>query len=236
MALIINGNEVPYVEVAYADVFYSAPSRITSRELISGGTVVTNSVIGEDTVPVNLIISRRASDNPTWQQVMEDIHKALLFDEEVKVVVEEHSDRFWRGRVVSFEITEIHEYVAKGVVNIFLPKSWRYGDEKSFNTDGFLLNEGISTASWWVTSDFTSSDTMYELKFNDGSDGRIKLNYSFSDGDKLIIDFNDKTIKVNGSRIDDALDIQSMWKELPKGSVDIKASNESTLFYEEKFR
>ena len=91
---------------------------------------------------------------------------------------------------------------------------------------------GHESTVWKSKTVFKSSQNQFVLE----SDvGKIILNFNFIAGDVLEIDYEKRDVFLNGKDLATAIDIKTEWFELPVGEVQLRASHETELTYNERY-
>ncbi len=241
--MLVDGNKVPYVEVAYE--FARNPSSMTYSDIdVSSGAKLLRKRLGAVEIPIPVVYSRRGTD-ASWDAIIEHLGEILYTRNTLDISFSHGDGKFYRAHVISIEITEIHEYVAKGIIVIYSESPFRLKDEESVVVDG-EANEiiyGQTSVPYRTKSIFTETATTYEFKFyRAGQDtslrniNAIKINYQFTVGDKLVIDFSRRAVLLNDNDITNSLVIlQSNFMELPVGEVVFEATEETEVFYNERY-
>lgn len=91
---------------------------------------------------------------------------------------------------------------------------------------------GQESTPWSSTTTFTAATDQYILE---SKIGKIILNYDFIQHDVLEIDYNTRSIKLNGDNMDVGLSLESEWFELEPGYMTLKASHETEMAYTERY-
>lgn len=92
--------------------------------------------------------------------------------------------------------------------------------------------EGQVSTPWVATVNFTESASNYKLEF---VNNKIILNYEFVSGDQLKINYETRSINLNGNNIDVGLSLNSSWQELTPGYAEVVSSQLTTIRYNERF-
>src|SRR5690625_8038226 len=107
--MIINGNKVPYVEVAYE--FARNPSRYSYdfRQRRLGGASIDNKRIEPLELSIPVIYSRRDTEK-TWDEIKEELAEFLYNAGESKISFSLGVDKYYKAHLITVEIAEEHEF------------------------------------------------------------------------------------------------------------------------------
>src|SRR5690625_807719 len=232
--MIINGNKVPYVEVAYE--FARNPSRYSYdfRQRRLGGASIDNKRIEPLELSIPVIYSRRDTEK-TWDEIKEELAEFLYNAGESKISFSLGDDKYYKAQVMSVEIAEEHEYAARGNILIVGSDSYRRGDVVTLNltpTKQTFTIKGQAETPWRSKTTFTEPANQFTLESN--SWGLI-INSNFIVGDTLEIDYKTRDILLNGENIDVGLSLDSEWFILDAGTMELSASHPTDLTYTERY-
>lgn len=194
----------------------------------------------ERVVEVPVLIKHRGFSH--YQKLKEDIAEWLVHEEEKELIFKDDDDRCYFAKVD--EITEGDEYQNMAFATITFICHSKYSLERNILIDTTITENinGHESTSWKTKTKFTANQSGYELQFNspDKSDLRdickIKLNYEFIRGDVLEVDYSKRKITVNGvDRSNILVILQSNYTELPVGDVEFSVSEETELYYHERY-
>lgn len=121
----------------------------------------------------------------------------------------------------------------------------KYAYDKTINvtsTPTEHVVEGHKSTTWRTVTTIAVKTSHFELQFNEVGKtalrdiNKLRLNYSFVSGDVLEIDYRKRRATVNGNDITNSISmLQSNFKELPISKVEVKASQNTKLIYNERF-
>lgn len=230
--MIFNGIEKDYIHVR-RELFRppTPPIEFNVFEKAKGGERVRRKRYGGMELPVPVVIksSERIED------LKEDLSTWLVHDEPKKLVFKDKPDRYYLAFYKNMELNEYHK-MAKGTITFYLPEGYRFGPTNTleikteFNT--YVIKGQVETP-WKSKTIFKDSASRYVLEIGNG--GEIILNYNFTSGDVLEIDFEKRDVFLNGKDLATAIDIKTEWFELPVGEVQLRASHETELTYTERY-
>lgn len=241
--MLVDGNKIPYVEVAYE--FARNPTRVSYTDIeLSSGSKLLRKHFDSVEIPIPVVYSRRGSD-ASWDAIIEHLG-GLLYTRNTLDISFSHGDgKFYRAHVISVEITEIHEYAAKGNIVIYSESPFRLKEEESIVVDESLseIIYGQTSVPYRTQTVFTETATSYEFRFYRAGQNTslrninaININYQFTVGDTLVIDFSRRAILLNDNDITNSLIIlQTNFMELPIGEVIFESSMETEVFYNERY-
>lgn len=230
--MIFNGIEKDYIRVL-RELFRppTPPIEFNVFEKVKGGERVRRKRYGglELQVPVVIKSPERIED------LKEDLTTWLVHDEPKKLVFKDKPDRYYLAFYKNMELNEYYK-MAIGTITFYLPEGYRFGSTNTlkikteFNT--YVIKGQIKTP-WKSKTVFKDSASRYVLEIDNG--GKIILNYNFTSGDVLEIDYEKRDVFLNGKDLATAIDIKTEWFELPVGEVQLRASHETELTYIERY-
>lgn len=91
---------------------------------------------------------------------------------------------------------------------------------------------GQTETPWQSKTVFNASTSQYKLS---SKTGELTLNFDFVKGDVLRINYETRSITLNGVNIDVGLSLNSEWFELEPGYMTLSASHETEIYYTERF-
>lgn len=175
--------------------------------------------------------------------VKQDLAVWLYHKKPKELIFKQIPDRLYFAEYESMNLNEKGDF-ATGVINFYLKDAFRYSLEKeiTFSTKTTKMILGNLPTHWRAETTFTASQTGYELQFNSLGKTVLKdickivIPREFVLGDKLVIDYKTRRILLNGENVTESLSIlQSNFKELPQGNVELFAKRETKIFYNEKY-
>ncbi|WP_430482821.1 distal tail protein Dit [Rossellomorea marisflavi] len=92
---------------------------------------------------------------------------------------------------------------------------------------------GQEETVWKSKSTLTRSMSKYTLE--NGLGGIIELNYNFTQGDVIEVDYEKRRVTRNGQPFAVALSLSSKWFPLTPGTMPLKASDPTTVTYYERY-
>lgn len=233
----VNGERLPYVEVS-AD-FSRSPAGYSyeTKSKPRGGSKVRGKRLDSEEITVPIVISRRGNEDKAWDDIIKELTDVLYVDGPVEVSFPyRDNDLYYLGEVMALEISEEHEYIAKGEIDLFCEDQVLFGEQHtlSVGTDEEYYDiKGQMNVPWTMEVVFDESSS--EFKFNGPDEQILALNYGFEDEDLLRIDFLERRVRVNGSEIPNSVDIRSEWFRIPNGDVQLSASHKAEITYRERY-
>lgn len=233
-SLSFNGIRKPYLLVTGRKRSYWAPRNLVLTQNRKIGArlrkIKTGARIEEVHVEISTIegldIRKTAEDLAGW--LLTEFEKELIFDDE--------SDRTYHAVVEGgFDAEEIVT-VGYGVIRFVCPDPHKFGPTNTLNLTTSLNTfeiKGQTETPWSSETLFSAPASKYELEFDSG--GKIILNYNFITGDLLEVDYEFRSIKLNGKNLAVSLSLESVWKPLDVGFMQIKSSHPTTLKYNERY-
>ncbi len=196
--------------------------------------------LGTRILPVSLHLEY--SNFSEFERLKEDMGQWLIHEEPKKLRFTDDPDRFyWAALTGNMEYDNALPTSADVVVNFMC--GYKYSDDREIVAEGNHIIYGHKSTTWKTQTIFTEAATSYEFKFyRAGHDTSlrninvIKINYQFTVGDTLVIDFSRRAVLLNDNDITNSLVIlQSNFMELPVGEVIFEASEETEVFYNERY-
>ncbi|GEM02938.1 putative phage tail component, N-terminal domain-containing protein [Halolactibacillus halophilus] len=92
---------------------------------------------------------------------------------------------------------------------------------------------GQEKTPWIVEVTFTQNTSSFELTTNQGL--YVLLGYQFIAGDNLVIKYDGREVLLNGHDLRSAVRLKTNYELLQPGTIDISASHDCTLTYDERF-
>lgn len=176
-----------------------------------------------------------------FRTLTEDIAGWLVQDEPKKLIFKDEPDRMYFALVNDTMNEEFLYNIGTESLITFIC-GYKYSLEKELEATGTHNIKGHKSTFWRTRTEFTSKASQYTLQFNapDKSDlrdiNKIVINFNFTVGDILEIDFLKRQIKINDVDISNTLSIiSSNYMELPIGDVEFSATEETNIFYNERY-
>lgn len=237
--MLVNGAKLPYTEVAYEFARNPSGYVYSISPKYGWGVRLRNRRLESEIIPIPVVFSRRGHENMSWDDIIEELTSILYRDEDVSISFS-HGDteKYYSARVTSIFISEEHEYVAKGVIEIMCEDQCMFGEDRRISVDTeFNSNiiRGQLSPVWYSTTRFSEGMKQFTLEISSGTN--IVLNYDFIEGDVLDIDAKRRSVFVNGSNIDVSISLETEWDkgEIPVGNVQLKASHPTEIVYTERY-
>lgn len=178
-----------------------------------------------------------------FRELTEDIAGWLVHDEPKVLTFKDEPDRLYYA-IVDDTMNEdfLYNIGTESVINFIC--GYKYSQERTITVDTETTGnvDGHTSTSWQTKTIFTEAQSDYELKFNapGKSDLRditkIKVNHDFVIGDELEVVFDKRKVLLNNRDITNSLVIlESNFKELPVGEVEIEASVSTSILYHERY-
>ena len=233
LSLSFRGVRKPYLTVLSRKRRYWAPRQILLQEKIRVGSRIKRVKRG---VRIEEVTVEIASDSANdLRGTSEDLANWLLTDSVEELIFDDEKNRKYMAIVDgSFEPDEIvsHGY---GVVKFLVPESAKRGASKSLNLSTTSANHtitGQTETPWTVEVTFTESANRFELW---AGDIYLQLNYSFIEGDKLVIEYTGRKVTLNGNDLRKAVSMSCHFEEMKPGIVSVRASHTAVLKYDERY-
>lgn len=184
-------------------------------------------------------VSIQSDDNVEF--IKQDLAEWLYHEEPKELIFEQVPDRIYFAEYDGADFVERGRF-ARGYINFWLRDAHRYSPEKSLQSNGTHIIQGHESTFWRTRTEFTSNVTGYELAFTPAGKSELKdinkivLNGDFRSGDILEIDYRKRKVTLNGNDISNQLVImQSNYKELDIGNVEVSSSVPTTVYYHERY-
>ncbi|MEK3887447.1 distal tail protein Dit [Bacillus sp. FSL K6-3431] len=181
-------------------------------------------------VPVNVYPGLKTLD------VMKvELNEWLFQEGDKKLVFNFFPDYYYLARLSGIEWQDYSDRVMKGIITFICQDPFRFGTYKTLNiitTDQTFIIGGQESTSWTSYTRFTVPQSSYTLESNVG---KIILKYDFIAGDVLKIDYRTRDVFLNGKDLAVSVQLETVWFELPVGSVQLKASHATEMKYSERF-
>ncbi len=175
-----------------------------------------------------------------YERLKEDISLWLKHDEAKPLTFKDDSERVYFAITESINEVDIYPRGAEATITFHCES--KYSLEKSIQSGGTHIIQGHESTFWRTHTEFTSNVTGYELAFTPVGKSELKdinkivLNGDFRSGDILEIDYRKRRVTLNNKDISNQLVIvQSNYKELDIGSVEISSSVPTTVYYHERY-
>lgn len=176
------------------------------------------------------------------QRKKEDMAKWLIHDEGKFLEFKDEPDRLYLAEIESEMRLEEFPYWAEGEIDFVCKEKYSLERKITINTTETEDILGHKSTQWKTKTTFASDQVGYDFKFNAPGKtelrdiNKIKLNYSFKKNDVLEIDYSKRRVLVNGKDVTNTLVIiQSNFMELPIGQVEFESSNDTEVFYHERY-
>lgn len=234
--MIVDGIELPYVEVERS--FAQSPPSFDyeARALSQGGARLRYKRLNplEFTIPVTY--SRRGHESKTWDDVRTEVAERLYNGVNPKMIAFKHGDgKYYIAEVVDLNIADEYEYVAKGSITIFSGYPCRFGSGGKLEIGAIERTheiKGQTSTPWRSKTIFTAPASSYTIE---SSTGKLVLNFDFVIGDVLEIDYESRSITLNGVNIDVGLSLASVWFILDVGYMTMSATHKTEMTYTERY-
>lgn len=92
---------------------------------------------------------------------------------------------------------------------------------------------GQTETPWNSRTRFSVPQSSFTIETNKGC--KIILTYDFIAGDVLEIDYDKRDVRLNGKNLAVSIALETVWKELEPGQVQIKASHPTELVFSERY-
>ncbi|QBP06949.1 distal tail protein [Virgibacillus phage Mimir87] len=168
------------------------------------------------------------------EEIKEDFSGWLFHYEDKRLMFKDNPNRYYMARLEEIDLDD-HDRYADGDIKFICQNPYRFGKNKELNitTDfnSFTIT-GQTATSWTSETMFSADRDKYELEIGNS---KILLNFKFVEGDKLLIDFDKRSVKLRERDIAVAVSLQTDWTELSPGPVSIRASEPTTIYYDERY-
>lgn len=176
-----------------------------------------------------------------FRMLTEDLAEWLVHDEPKELIFKDEPDRLYYA-LVDDTMNEDFLYNVGTESTIRFICGYKYSLEKQLEATGTHNIQGHKSTFWRTRTEFTEPASKFTLQFNAPGKknlreiNKIVVNFNFVEGDILEIDFLKRKITVNGNDISNTLSIiNSNYMELPIGDVRFNASEETNIFYNERY-
>lgn len=145
-------------------------------------------------------------------------------------------DAYFYATLESCDLPEEDSNEVVGTLIFICSDPAKYKAERTVNVTTSLASHTITSQSdttWASRTVFSAAGTNYTIENDKG--GKIVLNYNFSAGDIVEIDYEKRLIKLNGVAHMTLLSLASKWFKLQPGVNRLKASRATTITYRETF-
>lgn len=168
------------------------------------------------------------------QSKKEELAEWLVSEEPKRLEFTDEPNRYYMAVVEGLAEHEEFPYWAEAEINFLCPIPYKFGKERDFTVSSskYKLIEGQLPVAWETFTEFTEDADEYELEIGDLN---IILDFGFRKYDELKIDYVNRSVTLNGDDIITALDIRSVWKQLPPKNVKTKATEETKVTYTERY-
>lgn len=230
--MIFNGIEKEFVRVNM-EIYRppTPPIEFYTTERQRGGSRTRKKRFTDMVLPVPVTIR---SDRPI-ESLKEEISNWLYHEDPKQLIFKQIPNRYYLAEYEGMELEERYKY-AKGVINFYLAEGYRFGEDKKINlitTNQTFLVTGQASTPWKSRTVFTVPQSQFTIV--GPYDGNITLNYNFTEGDVLEIDYQTRDVYLNGNDLAVAVDLRTDWFELPVGNVSLQASHETEVIYTERY-
>lgn len=240
--MIFNGNKLPYVEVAYEFARNPSAREFEAMSFYSGHTRTRYLRMNQSEIPIPVNYFRRDT-GMSWDAIKEYLAGIVYTSEPATVSFSFGDDKYYKAYVTALEFTEEHEHAAKGYIVILPVDTLRHAEEEMIEATGTHVIHGHKSTPYRTKTIFKSPVSSYEFKFyaldSDTSLRNInviKINFDFKAGDTLEINYLKRSAILNGNDISNTIVIlQSNFMELPIGEVAFEATEETEVYYNERY-
>ena len=174
------------------------------------------------------------------QEIKETLAKDLLSfgNESFPLVFDIEPDRKYFASIVGELELEENPNIAFGTLTFECENPFKHDIEETLSIidlEGIVVNDGTVETGFISTAIFSDSATEYVITHTNVN-MFVKIIYNFSEGDVLSLDFDTRTITINGVLQMPTLDwVNSQWFKLHTGINAIGATEETSLEFTRKW-
>lgn len=171
------------------------------------------------------------------QRKKEDLAEWLVHDEVKKLEFMDDPNRYYMALVDGAMGIEEEVYWGEGEIEFICPVPYKFGSDRIINLTSqhqeFNITGQIDTP-WMSRTVFSEPANRFQIE---GSNGlNIILNFDFIEGHVLEVNFEKRSVTLNGNDLAVAIDLRTEWKELPGGhSVVLSATHPTDIKYTERY-
>jgi predicted phage tail component-like protein len=166
---------------------------------------------------------------------VEYLTEKLIFDDFKTLIFEDEPRRSYPA-VLMNDVSDFERMLNYGKGTLSFTALYAAGKEIELN----LMPErrsyfitGQRETDWISRTTFKAATSEFVLE--EAAGGRIILNYEFIQGDVLMIDYHKRKVLLNGKSLATAIALNTVWFPLLPGTMNLKASADTTLEYQERF-
>lgn len=231
--MIFNEVEKDYIRVR-KELFRppSPPIAFDSIELRRGGSKVKSKRFTNIELPVPI----RISSKKRIEELKEEMSDWLIHDKAKKLFFKDTPNRYYLAYYEGMELDEKTPHYATGYIYFYLPDGHRFGERNTIPVTATPTSHTITgqdVTPWTVEVVFTGATDKFELQTNKGL--YLLLGYNFIEGDRLTIKYEGREVWLNGEDLRHAVRMKSNYEMLEPGTIEISASHESDLIYDERY-
>lgn len=231
--MIFNDVEKDYIRVR-KELFRppSAPIAFDSIEQRKGGSRVKDKRFTSIELPVPI----RISSKKRIEELKEEMSDWLIKDEAKKLVFKDTPNRYYLAYYEGMELDEKTPYYATGYIYFYLPDGHRYGERNTIQVTTTPTSHTITgqdETPWSVEVVFSEDTDTFELQTDKGL--HLLLGYNFIEGDRLTIKYEGREVWLNGEDLRHAVKLKTNYKMLEPGTIEVSASHECELIYDERY-
>ncbi|AAU85097.1 distal tail protein Dit [Bacillus phage BCASJ1c] len=229
--MIFNGIKKDYLRVN-RELFRppTPPIEFQTRPLAKGGERVRKRRMTGMELPVPITIR----SEQRIETLKEDLSNWLVHNEAKKLSFTDTPDRYYLARYQGMELREYPHY-AKGTLMFYLPVAYRFGKDKTINVTTTQQQHEITgqeSTPWTLEVTFSENRNRFEFW---AGDNYLRLNYNFITGDKLIVEYTGRKVRLRDLDLRRTVSMSSHFEELGPGPVSMRASHPCTLTYTERY-
>lgn len=229
-SMTFNGIRKPFVKVLERGRPYWAPR---NNDIVSNRGKHRIRKIDTEPVPISVTLLIDGDSKEDLLNKAEEVAAWLNTEKEAPLIFDDRPNRaHWSLLNGSVDEEEIVSFSRASLEFISLYKT---GASKRINATTTATNHeitGQTETPWTVEVNFKANTNKFELW---AGDIYLQLNYSFIQGDKLIVNYVGREVFLNGKDLRKAVSMSSHFKELRPGTVEIKASVPCTIKYDERY-
>ncbi|CEI81312.1 Phage tail protein [Oceanobacillus oncorhynchi] len=230
--LYFDGVTKDYVTVLSKGRPYWAPFNREIQVLPNGRKRLVRTEKEAMTIPVEILIDGNSKED--LLEKAEEIGLWLVTKDEKRLQFSDEMNRSYIALLDGgVDVDEVVSFSRCTVDFLVLDK---VGAEKTINVTTSNTTHtvtGQDNSPWTIEAVFSRNTTIFELETN--QELYILLGYEFIEGDRLTIRYEGREVWINGININYTIRLASNYDLLRPGSLQIKASHDCTLKYNESY-
>lgn len=183
-------------------------------------------------IPVNFLIEDNTNEG--FRERFNRLNGLLLGSKKILEFTDENA--FFVATLQSGDVPDEDSNSLEGTLLFLCTDSAKRKNKKTITlttSSKYFTITGQESTPWTSKTVFKQAANQFYIK---GPYGRnVTLNYDFIEGDVLEIDYDKRSVKLNGNDLAVAVSLITDWFELPAGFVYLEASHETEMVYTERY-